>query len=76
LKELKATNSRFVGELEVCRETIKKHEIEIKKLRQLEEKKNDLDKIDLEGMKSLLQSNLQAVSTIDSFMKKHGINKE
>ncbi len=60
----------------MCRETIKKHEIEIKKLRQLEEKKNDLDKIDLEGMKSLLQSNLQAVSTIDSFMKKHGINKE
>ncbi len=72
LKELKTSHAKLSSDLESWKESMKLLEMEAKRLRASEEKKKDLSMINIEEMKQLVQTNMQAVATFDNFIKKYG----
>ncbi len=59
LLDLKASNSNLVKEIDTSREDLKRMEIELNRVKASEEKKKDLNKIDIENMKKLVESNME-----------------
>ena len=72
ISDIRSSNEHLHAEVEKLKETTAKLELELDRVRASESKKKDLEAIDIENMKQLVQSNIQAVTTIDSFMKKYG----